>query len=761
MIRLFFSIISICIFINAKAQINVTYPEIEIRIDQFLSKMTLEEKVGQTCQITLDAILKRDNAFVVIEPIQIDTQKLIEALVQYRVGSILNVGSHTLSLKEWKYIQDNIHSYFKEKKTNVPIIYGIDAIHGVNYTIGATLSPHEIALAASWNPELAKQFGEVTAYETRASGIHWNFSPVLDLGRQPLWSRFFETLGEDPYLASEIGKAIVNGYQGKDKVDAYHVAACLKHFVGYSNPQSGRDRTPAWIPEKMMAELYLPPFKAAVEQGALTLMINSGDVNGVPGHMNYNLLTKTLKEDWGFKGFTVSDWEDFDFLHSVHNTADDIYDAIIKGFNAGVDMSMVPYSPQYKTYCELMTRALKEGKIKEERLNDAVRRILRVKLLIGLFETNRNQADNYSKFASDAHKKLAQEAALESITLLKNSNNTLPLSADKKVLLAGPCSDNLIFLNGAWTHTWQGDDAKYNTAGAKNIKEAFLQKLGKDKLLFSKGCELYLDKGYESSKLVNTQEFQKFAKKADVIVLALGEYPSTEKPGDIRSLNLTKEQLELAKMAFATKKPVVLLLSEARPRIIREIVDGASAIVHTYLPGDYGADALMKLLYGEADFSGRLPFTYQKYDGQIEFYDHPRSVAKSKAGSFDAFNPQWEFGYGLSYNMAEYKSLVLDKTAIKSGEAIKVSVKLQNKGKTSTKEVVQLYVSDLKASMVPAGKKLCAFQKVELKAGEERTIDFIISEKSLYFADSNGKMILEKGAFKFTVKNLSAEFKLD
>jgi beta-glucosidase len=761
MIRLSFVFFLSGLFLIAKAQIIVNNPEIEQRIEEIMAKMTLGEKVGQTCQVTLDAVLKRDNSNAVIEPIRIDTQKLQEALTKYGIGSILNVGSHTLSLEEWKYIQDNIHRFYTEKQSKIPIIYGIDAIHGVNYTIGATLFPQEIGLAATWNPELASKFGEITAYETRASGIHWNFSPVLDLGRQPLWSRFFETLGEDPYLATEMGKAIVNGYQGKDKIDAYHVAACLKHFVGYSNPQSGRDRTPAWIPEKMMAELYLPPFKAAVEQGALTLMINSGDVNGMPGHMNYNLLTKTLKEDWGFKGFTVSDWEDFEFLHNVHNTADDIYDAIIKGFNAGVDMSMVPYGPNYKGYCELMTKAVKEGKIKEERLNDAVRRIIRVKLLIGLFETNRNQADNYKKFAAAEHKKLAQDAALESITLLKNDKNILPLSSDTKVLLAGPCSDNLIYLNGAWSHTWQGDDAKYNTAGAKNLKEAFLQKIGKDKLLFSKACELYIDKGYESSRLVNTKEFQKYAKKADVIVLALGEYPSTEKPGDIRSLNLSKEQLELAKLAYATKKPVILVLTEARPRIIREIVDEAAAIVHTYLPGDYGADALVKLLYGEEDFSGRLPFTYHKYDGQIEFYDHPRSVAKSKAGSFDAFNPQWEFGFGLGYNMAAYKSLELDKANLKNGETLKVSVKLVNNGKSSCKEVVQLYLSDLKASYVPAGKRLCAFQKVTLKAGEERTIDFIISEKSLYFADANGKMMLEKGAFKFTVKNLSAEFKLD
>jgi beta-glucosidase len=353
---------------------------------------------------------------------------------------------------------------------------------------------------------------------------------------------------------------------------------------------------------------------------------------------------------------------------------------------------------------------------------------------------------------------LAQDAAMESITLLKNDKNFLPLSSDKKVLLAGPCSDNLIYLNGAWTHTWQGDDAKYNTAGAKNLKEAFLQKIGKDKLLFSKACELYIDKGYESSRLVNTKEFQKYAKKADVIVLALGEYPSTEKPGDIRSLNLSKEQLELAKMAYATKKPVILVLTEARPRIINEIVDGAAAIVNAYLPGDYGADALVKLLYGEADFSGRLPFTYPRYDGVFEFYDRPRSVDKAKSGNFDAFNPQWEFGFGLSYNSPEYVDMKISKDKMGKADSIKVSITLKNNGKTASKEVVQLYLSDMKASMVPAGKRLCAFEKVTLEAGQVKTIDFIISEKSLYFADENGKFVVETGKFRLSVKSLSKEF---
>ncbi len=743
------------------AQINLIRPEIESKIDDLLKSMSLEEKVGQTCQITLDAVLKKDAKNTIIDPLQIDTAKLVEAIVQFKIGSILNVSSHTLDLNEWDYVFRNVDKFYNEKQTQIPIIYGIDAIHGVNYTVGATLFPQEIGLAATWNPELAKNFGEITAYETRASGIHWNFSPVLDLGRQPLWSRFFETLGEDPHLASEMGKAIVNGYQGKDKIDSIHVAACLKHFVGYSNPQSGRDRTPAWIPEKMMTELYFPSFKEAVNQGALTLMINSGDVNGIPGHMNHKLLTKTLKEEWGFNGFTVSDWEDFEFLHNVHNTADNISDAIVKGFNAGVDMSMVPYSPQYKGYCNSMIKSVKEGKITEERLNDAVRRILRVKFLIGLFENNKAQASHYPNFASSAHKKLALQTALESITLLKNNNNILPLTTDKKILLAGPCSDDLMFLNGAWSHTWQGDNPKFNTKDCNNIKEAFLEKIGKNNLLFEKGCDLKIENGFENSKLTDTKKLVKYAKKSDVIVLCLGEFPSTEKPGDIRSLNLSRAQIELAKIAYSTKKTVIIVLTEARPRILNEIVDDAAAIVNCFLPGDYGADALIKLLYGEIDFSGRLPFTYPRFDGVFEFYDRPKSVDKSKSGSFDAFNPQWEFGYGLSYNSIDYIDISLDKNKIRKGDSIKVSITLKNNGKNDAQDVIQLYVSDLKASYVPAGKKLCSFKKVKLKPQETKTIDFFISDKSLYFADADGNLIIEKGNFKFTVKNLSSEFQLE
>jgi len=739
---------------------NALDQKMEDRISAIIATLTLEEKVGQTCQITLDALFVRDTSGAVIEPAKIDPVKLEEALVKYGVGSILNVGWHTFDRATWDLVMEQVHTPFKKGKSKAPIIYGIDAIHGVNYTQGGTLFPQEIGLAATWNPRLAMKFGEVTAYETRASGIHWNFSPVLDLGRQPLWSRTFETLGEDVYLASTLGKAIICGYQGNGGIDSEHVVSCMKHFVGYSHPESGRDRTPAWIPTKYMEELYLPPFKAAVEEGALTVMINSGVVNGIPGHANYDLITKTLKEDWGFKGFAVSDWEDYIMLHTVHRTSESLLKGIVDAFNAGVDMSMVPNAPQYKEYCKLMVEAVNTGQISEERLNDAVRRILRVKMLAGLYEKNQNQQKNYPDFASAEFKSIALESALESITLLKNDNKLLPLSTDKKVLVAGPTSNNLVYLNGAWTHTWQGADTTFNTKGCKTIRQAFSEKLAPGNCLFSQGAELYLDNGFEATRLLDVQDFKTKAAQSDVIVLCLGEYPSTEKPGDIRSLNLPEEQLQLAEIAYATGKPVVLVLVEGRPRIIRSIVENSSAVVQAYLPGDYGGDALAQLVFGEENFSGKLPYTYPKYDGVIEFYDRPRSVDRSKANDFNAFDPQWPFGFGLSYSTLVYSNLRMDKTEISGSDSIKVEVTITNTSSIDAKEVVQLYLADEYASVIPTGKSLKAFEKVAVAAGEEKTVTFYIKKDALQFVDNSGNWVSESGTFELTIGNLSRTFSL-
>ena len=740
---------------SAQSLTNVSNITEDTTLNARIAQMSIEEKVGQTCQITLDVITQTDAKGATRIPATIDTAKLNEAILKYHVGSVLNVGSHTLTLQEWKEIIPAIQHSYATGKTHIPVIYGIDAIHGVNYTVGATLFPQEIGLAATWNPELAKTFGEITAYETRASGIPWNFSPVLDLGRQPLWSRTFETLGEDPYLISQMGAAIIDGYQGGATPDEYHVAACMKHFVGYSGANSGRDRTPAWIPEKYMKELYLPSFKAAVEHGALTVMINSGAVNGVPGHINHHLITETLKGEWGFEGFAVSDWEDFIMLHTVHSTSPNLADAYVQAFNAGVDMSMVPLSPQYQEYCTIMVNAVKAGKISMDRLDDAVRRILRVKSRLGLFERPVPTFENYPKFGSAEFQQASLNTALESMTLLKNENGILPLSKNQKVLIAGPTSNNLVYLNGAWTHTWQGVDTAYNTSGCLTVREAFEKKLGKENCLFSQGGELYSEAGFEKTRLVNLTDYKEKLKQADVVVLCLGELPATEKPGDILSLNLDTEQRELAKLAYEQNKKVVLVLLEGRPRIIHDIVSGASGIIQAYLPGNYGAEALVSLMYGDKNFSGKLPYTYPKFDGVIEFYDHPKSVDRSKSGDFSAYNPEWNFGFGLNYSDIEYTRLTLSRETFSEKDSIAVTVTLKNKSSIDGKEVIQLYVSDDYASMIPTGKSLKRFVKIDVPAKTEVSKTFYLNLKDFQFVGKTGEFIIEEGEFTIRTGNLT------
>ena len=733
----------------------------DIDIELLIANMSIEEKVGQTCQITLDAIHKTDEKGQAIIPEQIDQAKLKEALEIFHVGSVLNVGWHTLAREEWASIMNDIHAPYLKKEQNIPILYGIDAIHGVNYSVGGTLFPQEIGLAATWNTELARQMGEVTAYECRASGIPWNFSPVLDLGRQPLWSRHFETLGEDPVLASKMGLGLVEGYQGKSvPVDSLHVAACLKHFAGYSASFSGRDRTPAFIPEKYMQELYLPTFKAAVEKGALTLMINSGVVNGIPGHANYHLLTQTLKKDWGFKGFVVSDWEDFIMLHTVHRTAASLSEAAIQAFNAGVDMSMVPLSPQYKTYCQDMVRAVKEGKISMERLDDAVRRILYVKNKLGLFQNPIPNMGSYTKFGSDEFKSIARNAALESITLLKNEGGVLPLNEKQHILIAGPGANNINMLNGAWTHTWQGLDTSFNSHDAATVYRA-LQRLfpTHGMVSYQKGVELFVENDFEASRYEDLKAYQKAVKKSDVVVLCLGELPSTEKPGDIRSLQLDEKQKELVRLAKSANKKVVLVLLEARPRIINDIEPLCDAIIQAYLPGDYGGEALALLLSGDADFSGRLPYTYPRYDGVIEFYDHPGSVARAKSGQFDAYNPQWDFGFGLSYHMGMINGVRFANKDEKKG-AFDIEVNVSNPHNTTIAMVVPIYLRDLYASTTPENKRLIDFYKVSLRPGENKTLEFGFDVHTLKRISADGKWRAEKGSFEIFCADQKLTFEL-
>ena len=726
-------------------------------INSLIDEMTIKEKVGQTCQITLDAILMKDSLGVLIKPHSIDQEKLNVALLNYNVGSILNVSNHTFSIEKWNNIIDIIQSTALNTNHKIPIIYGVDAIHGATYIKNSTLFPQEIGLAATWDTSHARIMAEITAYETRASGVPWNFSPVLDLGRNPIWSRFFETLGEDVYLAKTMGKSIIKGYQGNANIDKYHVAACLKHFVGYSVPSSGRDRTPALIPNRSLEELHFPTFKEAIDAGALTVMINSGEVNGIPGHANKYLLTDILKDKWGFTGFTVSDWEDLINLHKMAQTDSTLKDAIATAINAGVDMSMVPNNPEYKNYCKLFIELVNEKRISESRLDDAVRRILRVKSHLGLLNKTRIPFSNdYTDFGSEKHKKASYNAASESITLLKNKG-LLPLSTKNKILLIGPTANSLNCLNGAWTHTWQGVDENYNN-DYPTIKEIIEERFVK--VNYFEGSKMIMKDGDEhdipSSDLQNALNYAKYS---DVAIVCLGELPSTERPGDIFTLDMPEEQQLIIKELSKTGIQIVLVLVEGRPKIIREIEPLSDAILQAYLPGDQGANAIADVLLGNVNPSGKLPYTYPRYNGVIMHYDHKQSeLLNANTWKDNYYNPQWDFGFGLSYTTFEYSNMKLSSKSINFDSELLVSVDIKNTGSVIGKEVVQLYIRDHYATISPSLKKLKRFTKIELKPSEVRTVNFTISSDDLKFFGVENNWIVEKGKFSVIINELNADF---
>ena len=735
--------------------------EDEKKITALLNKMSVEEKVGQTCQITLDAILQKDESNKLVEPHQIDLEKLDEAINKYKVGSILNVSNHTFTLEKWNGIVKTIQDVAAKSRTGVPVIYGVDAIHGATYIQTSTLFPQEIGLAASWDTSLAREMGKITAYETRASGVPWNFSPVLDLGRKPIWSRFFETLGEDVYLAKTLGSKIVDGYQGGTSIDKNHVAACLKHYAGYGFPRTGRDRTPALIPKRIMLEHHLPPFEESIKRGALTVMVNSGEVNGIPGHANKHLLTDVLKEEWGFSGFAVSDWEDFINLYKVAQTDSTIKDAIATAINAGVDMSMVPNNPQYKRYCKELIGLVREERVTQKRLDDAVRRILRVKFRLDLFENPYTLKENYPNFASKEHMKKAYLSAAQSITLLKNKKNVLPAKTSSKVMVIGPTANSLNCLNGAWTHTWQGVDPQHNNSNNPTIYEAIKKN--------SANCDLYLG---SVMKMINGDEADfyspdlktavKNTSKYDLAIICVGELPSTERPGDIYRLDLAKEQQEIVKALSKTGIKIVLVLVEGRPKIISEIEPLADAIIQCYLPGDQGGRALADIIFGKINPSGKLPYTYPRHSGVIMHYDHKQSeVINGNTWANDFFNPQYNFGFGLSYTDFEYSNLVVDKNKYNLSEQINITVDVKNTGKREGKEVVQLYTRDHFATISPPLRKLIRYNKIVLSPGETKTVCFKVSPKDLGFYNSENIWVNEPGKHSFYLESLEATFSLN
>lgn len=734
--------------INVQAQSAGTGP-VDQKVEALLSKMTLEEKAGQMTQISVEAFLKTTNG-VLNEPHEFDIAKLEEAIKKYKVGSILNIGGHAQTLEVWRKRIETIQRTALQERLKIPVLYGIDAIRGNNYTLNAVMFPQQIAQAASFNPAMVKKAAEVAAYETRASFIPWNFSPVLDLGRQPVWPRIWETYGEDPYLVSEMGKAVVQGYQGDGAVtDKYHVAACLKHYMGYSMPLSGHDRTPAWIPERELREYFLPQFTAAVKAGAKTVMVNSAEINGVPVHANKHILTDILKGELGFQGLVVSDWQDIQYLYQRHRVAKDNKEAVMIAINAGIDMSMVPTD---YTFTEALIELVKEGKVPMSRIDDAVRRILKVKYEAGLFENPTGIAKDYPLFNSPVHNKLNYDVAAECITLLKNTNNILPLAQGKKILVAGPSANSMRSLNGGWSRIWQGTTSDETEKDKNTILEAMRNVFGAANVVYSEGADF--------NKTLDVQDAVSKAANADVIVLCIGETSYTETPGNIEDLSISDAQIELARALAATKKPIIFVLTEGRPRVISSIEPLSSAVLHTYLSGNEGGNVVADVLAGKINPSGKLPYTYPRHTNSLLTYYH-KHTETLKFDEVAGFNPQWEFGYGLSYTQFTYSNLKLSSSTLTGTAPVTVSVDVTNSGKIAGKESVLLFVRDEVASITPEVKRLRAFEKIELQPGQTRTISFTIDKEKLSFVNAQLQRVTEPGDFSVLIGGLTATFKYE
>jgi beta-glucosidase len=722
---------------------------IDKQVAELLAKMTIEEKVGQMTQVTLGVVMT-DGA----DP-KIDEKKLREALLQKHVGSILNVNGHAFSIAEWHDMLNTMQDIAtKEGRLAIPLLYGIDAVHGATYINGGTLFPHNIGMAATRNPELAKRAAQITAMETRASGIRWNFDPVLDMGRQPLWSRFEETFGEDVYLTSTMGAAVIKGYEDKGLDNFEAVASCMKHYLGYSVPASGKDRTPAYIPDTQLREIFLPPFKTAVDAGASTVMINSAEINGVPVHASSYYLKTILRDELGFKGLAVSDWEDIVRLHSRHRIAATPKEAVKIAVNAGIDMSMVPMDYSFYDY---LVELVKEKEVSEERINEAVSRILKLKFELGLFSNAYTETEAVANFARPEYQEVAKQAALESITLLKNENNVLPLSKSTKVLVAGPAANSITSIHSSWSYTWQGNNAAYYPKELITISTAMANMIGEQNVI-CKSVEEYANAAnFDSKKLMED------AKKVDFIVLCLGEKAYAESPGVIDDLNLDQNQIDLAKAAIATGKPVILILAQGRPRIISSFVDGVKGVLLAYRPGNQGANAIADILFGDYNPNGILPFTYPQFAGDIVHYDHKytETIREDIPDTYSdgGYRPQWPFGFGLSYTTFSFENLIIDKTELSANDSISISVDVKNTGKMDGMVAVEMYVKDLYASITPSFKKLKAVKKISLKVGEQQSVSFTLAPQQLSFINAEGARVVEPGAFTIEVGGQSVDFK--
>ncbi|WP_199117650.1 glycoside hydrolase family 3 N-terminal domain-containing protein [Pedobacter sp. ASV28] len=753
-------LIALSLFASAQQKTN---PVIDQKVKALLAKMTLAEKVGQMAQITMDVLTNGKDRYSSYEPITLNQQQLEHALIKYKVGSVLNTANNRARTREvWYQIINKIQETGKGR-LNIPVLYGIDAIHGATYTADATMFPQQIGQAATRNRDLVYKGAEITAYETRASAIPWNFSPVLDLSPDPRFPRQWETFGEDPYLIAELGLQMVKGFEGNNIADPYRVASCIKHFLGYQVATSGKDRTPAYIPDHVLRDYHLPPFKAAIAAGAHSIMINSGIINGVPVHANYQLLTKLLREELGFKGLIVTDWGDIENLHTRDRVAKDHKEAIMLAINAGIDMSMIAYD--YERFCDNLIALVKEGKVKESRINDAVTHILTLKYQLGLFEQPVHDFKQYPKFGSKEFEQAAYQTAAESITLLKNVKSILPLKKGTKLLVTGPNANSMRTLNGGWTYSWQGEKVEEFAAKYHTILEAITQKTGQDNVTFVEGVSYKMEGKYFEEFENGIDHAIKAAKDADAIVLCLGENSYTESPGNLSDLYISDLQTKLALQLAATGKPIILVLNEGRPRLISKFEPQMAAVIQTYLPGNYGGDALADIIFGEVNPSGKLPYNYPKFPNSLVGYSHkPSENREVMQGvyNYDAdYNPQYEFGFGLSYTTFKFDNLKLSAEKIKADQELIVSVEVSNTGSREGKEVVELYLSDLYASLTPDVKRLRGFEKINLKPGEKQTITFKLNKKDFSFTNLHHITVVEPGEFKVQIGNLSKNFRVE
>lgn len=755
-ILLSISLLALAYTASANVPVIKSDPKIEAQVEQTLKKLTLEEKIGQMMELVTDLFGGNDKNGV----FYIDEHKTDSILSRYKIGSILNAPNTCApTAKQWEKYIAQIQK-ISMKRIGIPCVFGLDQNHGSTYTQGGTLFPQNINVAATFNREVARRSAEATAYETRAVSIPWTYSPTVDLGRDARWPRIWENFGEDCYLSSEMGKAMVYGFQGEDpnNIDQYHIATSMKHFMGYGVPWTGKDRTPAYISPADLREKHFAPFLAGLQAGALTVMVNSASVNGMPMHANKDILTGWLKEETGWDGVLITDWADINNLYTREMVAKDKKDALRIAINAGIDMIMEPYSCDA---CGYLVELVKEGKIPMSRIDDACRRVLRMKYRLDLFKNPTQKLKNYPKFGGEEFAKLALDGATESMVLLKNEGNILPLQHGKKILLTGPNANQMRCLDGGWSYTWQGHRAdefagKYNT-----IYEAFCKEYGKENVILNQGVT-YNEKGkYWEENEPQIQGAVAAAKDADVIVACIGENSYTETPGNLTDLWLSENQRNLVKALAQTGKPVILVLNEGRPRLIADIEPLAQGIVNILIPGNMGGDALANLVSGKSNFSGKMPYTYPKEINSLANYDFKKSEeVGTMEGAYDynaKITQQWGFGYGLSYTTYKYSNLKVSQSDFRHGDIIKVSVDVKNTGKVAGKESVLLFSSDLIASMVPDGRRLRAFDKVELQPGETKTMIFELKADDLAFVGWNGKWRLEEGDFKLMIADQSAD----